>query len=585
MVNGFFLGNELIALAAVNSGVKSAYAYPGTPSSEILSAFQKFAPERYAQWSLNEKIALELAAGEAISGASTLCCMKMVGLNVAADPLFSVAYTGVDGAMVLVSADDPGPYSSQTEQDSRMYAVSAKMPVLDPCNPQDAYRLTILAYQISEKYKLPVMVRPVMRVCHSRQNFEAGDGSTQQGRETVMHGTFRKDMPRWAATPKFRRILHEKLNKNLDFLAAELAPKIPEKRYDMAVVASGYAYAMAKDVIEEMNLPFDIIKVDMPFPLDRQFVIEAELVYDRIVVLEETFPVIEHNFTIKTVGRLTGLVPSEGELTADIIADILLKTAGITRETAKAEITVNEEPVNLKPRLCAGCGHRPAFFAMKLAAPDGIFPGDIGCYTLGVNLNAVDTCICMGASITFAEALKRSNPEKPVICTIGDSTFFHTGVAGLTNAVVNSAPIVVAILDNETTAMTGFQPVPHKTGKLTIEMACQGAGVKHILKVDPYNLKKGVEALKQSLAYAHTDSAPAVVIFTKECVTKVRYKNKKIAEVADNCTDCTICYEKFECPAIYRDKAKRMAKIDESACVGCMVCIQVCPQKAIGVKK
>jgi len=580
MVNGFFLGNELIALAAVNSGVKSAYAYPGTPSSEILSAFQKFAPERYAQWSLNEKIALELAAGEAISGSSTLCCMKMVGLNVAADPLFSVAYTGVAGAMVLVSADDPGPYSSQTEQDSRMYAVSAKMPVLDPCNPQDAYRLTMLAYEISAKYKLPVMVRPVMRVCHSRQNFETGEAAAQP-----MHGQFQKDMPRWAATPKFRRILHEKLNKSLDLLAAEMAPKIPEKRYDMAVVASGYAYAMAKDIIDELNLPFDIIKVDMPYPLDRQFVIETELVYDRIVVLEETFPVIEHNFTIKTVGRLNGLIPSEGELTPDIIADILLTTAGIQHEREKAEAETAETPVNLKPRLCAGCGHRPAFYAMKLAAPDGIFPGDIGCYTLGINLNAVDTCICMGASITFAEALKRSNPEKPVICTIGDSTFFHTGVTGLTNAVVNNAPIVVAILDNETTAMTGFQPVPHLSGKLTIEQACRGAGVNHIVTVDPYNLKKGTEALKQAIAYAHTDNAPAVVIFNKECVTKTRYKNKKTAEISDACTDCTICYEKFECPAISRNMVKRMAEIDQNACVGCMVCIQVCPIKAIGAKK
>lgn len=578
MLNGFFLGNELIALAAYHAGVKSAYAYPGTPSSEILTAFQHFAKDRYSQWSLNEKIALELAAGEAISGSYTLCAMKMVGLNVAADPLFSVAYTGVEGAMVLVSADDPGPYSSQTEQDSRMYAVSAKMPVFDPCNPQDAYALTLKAYEISAKYQLPVMVRPVMRVCHSRQNF-----STETQAHPPIKGSFVKDTSRWAATPKFRRMLHEKLNRTLEKIAEEMSPAMPEKRFDMAVVASGYAYAMTKDVIDSLELPFDIIKVDMPYPLDRQFVMETEMVYDKILVLEETFPVIEHNFTIKTEGRLSGFVPAEGELTADIITACLLKTAGIP--LPKTETSSFSAPAPLRPRLCSGCGHRPAFYAMKMAAPKGIFPGDIGCYTLGINLNAVDTCICMGASITMAESLKRSNPENPVICTIGDSTFFHTGVAGLTNAVVNNAPIVVAILDNETTAMTGFQPVPHQSGHITIEQACTGAGVKHIAHADPYNLQKGVSALKEALAYAEEHNQPAVVIFNKECVTKTRYKNKKTAVILDNCTDCTICYDKFECPAISHNRIKRMAEIDENACVGCMVCIQVCPSKAIGVRK
>lgn len=578
MIKGFFLGNELMALAAIHAGVKSAYAYPGTPSSEILSSFQHLAPERYAQWSLNEKIALELASGEAISGSYTLCAMKMVGLNVAADPLFSVAYTGIKGAMVLISADDPGPYSSQTEQDSRMYAYSAKIPVLDPCNPQDAYELTLRAYEISAKYQVPVMVRPVMRVCHSRQNFE-----TTNEPITPVNGKFEKDTARWAATPKYRRILHEKLNRTLEMIAQEMTPSLPDKKYDMAVVASGYAYSMAKDVIDEFNLPFDIIKVDMPYPMDKQFTVEMEMIYDRIVVLEESFPVIEHNFTIKTEGRLTGLVPSEGELTADIIADCLMQTAGISRQPVATP--QHAAPMPLKPRLCAGCGHRPAFFAMKLAAPDGIYPGDIGCYTLGVNLQAVDTCICMGASITMAESLKRSNQEKHVICSIGDSTFFHTGVAGLTNAVLNQAPIVVAILDNETTAMTGFQPVPHMSGRITIEQACRGAGVEHIDKIDPYNVAKSADALRQAIKYAETENRPAVVIFTKPCVTRIRYKNKKTAVINDTCVDCSICYDIFECPAISRDSAKRMAVIDEDACVGCMVCLQVCPNKSIGVRK
>ena len=233
----------------------------------------------------------------------------------------------------------------------------------------------------------------------------------------------------------------------------------------------------------------------------------------------------------------------------------------------------------LKPRLCAGCGHRSAFFAIKRAAHSGIFPGDIGCYTLGTNLKAVDTCLCMGASITFAESLKRENPQRPVICTIGDSTFFHTGIPALLNAKINDAPIVVAILDNETTAMTGFQPVPHAQGKVSLEQVVNGLGIKHLAVSDPYNIKTSVELLKNALSFAEKENTPAVVILRRECVTKTKLKLNPPPKIIPGCTDCGMCYEVFECPAIFFNGES--AEIDGSACNGCLSCIDLCPRGVI----
>ncbi len=580
MGRGFFLGNELMAYAAKAAGASSFYAYPGTPSSEILSSFQKYAPERYAQWALNEKLALELAAAAAISGSVSACAMKQVGLNVAADPLFSVAYTGVSGALAIISADDPGPHSSQTEQDSRMYAYAAKIPVTDPANPADAFRLTKKAFEISKKYGVPVMVRPVMRVCHSRQSFDLPEET-----EAPRHGRFVKDPSRWAATPKHRAALHIKLTEKLKEIAEdfyselEIKPKAP-----FAVVACGYPAAVCADMKDRFEGSADFIKLDMPYPIPEGLISKIENSYEKILVLEETFPLLERSFVTRNrvYGKDTGTVPSAGEFTADSCENALNLFMEKKPENKKIYAPAETAP-GPKPRLCAGCGHRSAFFAIKRAAPSGIYPGDIGCYTLGTNLKAVDTCICMGASITFAESLKRENPEKPVICTIGDSTFFHTGIPALLNAKINGSPIAVAILDNATTAMTGFQPVPHAEGHITIEQTLKGLGINSVTVIDPYDIKASVAAVKAAIAAAKEENCPAVVIFRRECVTKTKMKAGKPPKVNPGCTDCGMCYEVFECPAITFNG--ETVEIDGASCNGCLCCVEVCPRGVIAEDK
>lgn len=573
----FYMGNELIALGAIEAGASSAYAYPGTPSSEILSAFQKFTPERYAQWSLNEKVALELASAAAISGSYSLCAMKQVGLNVAADPLFSTAYTGVTGALVLISADDPGPHSSQTEQDSRMYAYSAKIPVFDPASPEDAFCLTKKAFEISKKYGVPVMLRPVMRVCHSRTSFEISENP-----KGPLKGKFVKNTERWAATPKFRAKLHRELTDKLKLIALEELENIKiEKNNDAVIIASGYPYAVCADVMKDIGPKADIIKIDMPYPVSEELIRDIEKNYSRILVLEETFPLLENCFSDgrKVSGKRDGTVISAGEFTADRCMESLEKFMKIRLKNKEEETEPIETKPLAKPRLCPGCGHRSAFFAIKRAFPMGIFPGDIGCYTLGTNLKAVDTCICMGASVTFAESLKRENPDKPVIAAIGDSTFFHTGIPALLNAKINDSPIVIAILDNATTAMTGFQPVPHAQGKISMEKVIEGLGINFIKICDPYEIKKSVDLIKEAAAYAESEKTPSVVIFRRPCVTQHMEIFATAPEITDGCTDCGICYETFECPAITGGDGK--AVIDPAFCNGCMCCLQICPHHAI----
>ncbi|MGA1846937.1 thiamine pyrophosphate-dependent enzyme [Deferribacter abyssi] len=573
----FLMGNELIAIGAYHSGVVSAYAYPGTPSSEILEAYSHYANGCYAQWSINEKIALELAAAEAISGKFVMCSMKQVGLNVAADPLFSVAYTGVKGALIIVSADDPGPYSSQTEQDSRMYAFSAKIPVLDPINPFDAYELTKKGVELSHKFEIPVMIRPVMRVCHSRQSFDI-----LIEKKEYNYGNFKKDVSRWAATPKYRKLLHERLNEKLDKISTSYYCDYKiDRKNKFAIVGSGYSFAIVKDIVKEKQLDIDLYKFDMPFPLPVALLDEIINTYDKILVVEETQPLIEIQFARKDkiFGRLNGFITRMGELTYDYLTE---KIFNFINKELKLSKKQNFKTSGIKPRLCSGCGHRPAFYAIKKVTKDkGIFPGDIGCYTLGVNLGAVDTCICMGASVTFAEGLSRSNPEKIVISTIGDSTFFHTGIPALINAVINEAKFVLCILDNETTAMTGFQPVPHESGKVKIEKIVEGIGIDFCKVVDPYQLEEGVKVLEEAVGFVENNKKPAVVIYRHPCVTKIKYRENADVIITDDCKNCRICYEKFECPAIFENKLKNKAEIDRLICVNCGVCISVCPFNAI----
>ena len=591
------LGNEAIARGALEAGCRAVYSYPGTPSSEILPAFQRWAEEErqtvLCRWAINEKVAYELALAAAYTGMFAMVSMKQVGLNVAMDPFMSSAYTGVKGALVLVSVDDPGPHSSQTEQDSRQMALAAKVPVLDPASPSEAKEAVREAFGLSHRYQMPVMVRPVLRVAHSRQSVELGELSPPP--DDI---GFEKNPSRWAATPVHRYRLHIELNRKVEHLAKEEGERILSQlsgisRSPLGVVASGVAWAYAKDLFGN-EIP--LVKVWQPYPVEREALAELQRRFERILVLEETDPLLEAAFpdSTRVFGRLTGHIPSAGELTLEAIGEAVerLKSTSVgfhvELEVQATENTVEPSGGNgdesqpapaTKPRLCPGCGHRPVFYLMRRLFPKGIFPGDIGCYTLGVNLGAVDTCLCMGAAVSMATGLYSALDGKvPVLATIGDSTFYHSGIPPLVDAVESGASFVLVILDNSTTAMTGGQPTPAVRGP-SIESLVKGCGVPFVRKVHAYNVGALRDALREAGGFALEGKGVAVLICESPCVVYGKVPRKDPVSISSDCTGCRLCVDAFECPALYMD-GKR-ARVDETACTGCGTCIPVCPFGAI----
>lgn len=579
MFSSFLSGNEAIALASVNMGIHSAYSYPGTPASEILPAIDKFSDGLvYTQWSINEKVALELAAAEAISGKYSFCSMKQVGLNVAADPLFSIAYTGITGSLVVVSADDPELNSSQTAQDSRMYGYMSGLPVFDPSNPRDAYDITSTAIRLSEKYEIPVMVRPVEKVCHSRQSMKMEVRFKENQSKKFM-----KNATRWAATPIQRRVLKKVLYNKLNAIALDYYKfKKISKKSEKLIIASGHPFAIVNDLIMELDyLRCDLLKIDLVFPIHQAFIESILCTYDEILILEETYPIIELQFSDrnKIMGRLNDFYKKDIFLSIDNIYKILHR---FLKKEDTLHVNVSEVNKNHrieKPKLCPGCPHRGAFYAIKRAFKEAIYTGDIGCYTLGINLRALDTCICMGASISFAEGLKRTNVEKPVIAVIGDSTFFHTGLPPLVNAYINNVQVIVCILDNMTTAMTGFQRVAHESDLGLMERLVKAIGINFIKVLDPYDVKSSIDTLKEAHDYCNTQKSLAVLIFRRGCVLKEKTFYHRCIEITDKCINCGTCYKLFECPAIKYKNAT--VSIDRSLCINCGLCIDICPEGAI----
>lgn len=571
----FLLGNEAIAIGALEAGVRFAVSYPGTPASEILKAYMEFSETlkipTISKWMVNEKVAFEAALGASWCNLDSMVSMKQVGLNVACDPLMSSAYTGTIGALIVVSADDPGPHSSQTEQDSRFLAMFAKIPVFDPSSPQDAKDLVKEGVKLSREYGIPVMIRPVLRVSHSRASVEVEDIKPQSFGLEV---SFRKEPERFAATPKYRYLLHRELNEKIREIGLKNAHKLIElakelNRDEPLYITSGIFYFMALD----LGLK-NVIKVDMPYPIDVSFFNYINREFRDVWVLEETYPVIEIQFPDrrKIKGRLSGHIPLEGEIDLNLLYSIL---------SGRKLKAVSTRP-DKKPRLCPGCGHRPVFYLMKKLFPKGVFPGDIGCYTLGVNLKAVDTCLCMGASISQAigisKALNRETVNTPVICTIGDSTFIHSGIPALIEAVDSKSPIVIVILDNHTTAMTGGQPV-HNVDFEALAISC---GVKRVEKAHAYDFDDLSEKLKSLWEYTSSNLTPSVLIVDSPCVIygKVGEKRKRVPKVLEElCSNCGICYTAFECPAIIERKKK--AVILDELCTSCGVCLNVCPKGAI----
>ncbi len=572
------LGNEAIARGAVEAGVKVVTAYPGTPSSEVPMTISKIAKEYdiYFEWSTNEKVAYEVAFAGALTGLRSMVTMKHVGLNVAADAYMASAFVGVDGGFVLLSADDPLMHSSQNEQDNRHYARLANIPCIEPVSPQEAKDFTVKAFQISEEYNLPVMLRTTTRVNHTRGDVTIGD-ILKLERVPV----FEKNPKRFVTVPSNARVLRKKLLEKMETVDIELDSV--EGSGSLGIMASGIAYNYVKEAVLQLDLDAEIYKLAVTHPLSKN-VLKFLKRHDEVVVVEELEPIIEtevralaqkEGIPVKIYGK--EFIPRAFELNTFKVTNGFRKYKGLPEEPVK-ELDIPVRP----PVLCPGCPHRGAFYAMKKAARKGIYPSDIGCYTLGVvpPVSAVDSCFCMGASIGFSCGLSKFISEK-VLCTIGDSTFMHTGVPALINAVYNQHKFVVVILDNETTAMTGHQPHPGTgvTGmgeivpKVYPEKLAEAMGI-HTDVVDPYDIEATVRVLKEAV---NADEL-RVVITRRKCIFGEGVERENPYTVTDECTGCLVCINQLGCPAMSFEGDK--ASINE-LCIGCGVCAQVCPANAI----
>jgi indolepyruvate ferredoxin oxidoreductase alpha subunit len=615
MRDEIFLGNGAVALGLVEAGCQVVTSYPGTPSSEILPEVVRLVKSEglntYVEWSTNEKVALDNAYAAAISGKRAACCMKQVGLNVAADSLMSAAYIGTTGALVIISCDDPGPHSSQTEQDTRLMARLAKVPVLDPSNPEEARDMAKFAMDLSEEFSIPVILRPAIRVCHARQNL-----SWDTLKNNEKKASFEKDPGRWAATPRFRLVLHGQLNEKLKKIgerfegltAYNFHDLTPGKEYPLGIIAGGVPYSVVRDILdEEGRKDIPLLKIGTPYPFPEGLALEFMGACEKVIVIEETDTVIEYFLRDreKVLGRLSGHVPSEGELVPQVIYGLVSKVLesldlkpfadGGGREAFELVQGLGL-PIR-KPTLCPGCPHRASFFAIRKARPKAIFTSDIGCYTLGLNLGAVDTCLDMGAAITLASgfyhSFEQDQVNQPIVATIGDSTFYHSGTAGLLNAVYNDARFILVILDNAITAMTGMQPTPGlgiradgRMGKaIPLEKVVAGCGVDFIEVIDPYDIKATTKLIKKANEYVNDpDGGIAVIIARHPCV--IAYRDKAIPQpikvtVTEDCEECNLCLDRFECPALYKDEELGRVAVNQALCTGCGVCLQICPKGAI----
>jgi indolepyruvate ferredoxin oxidoreductase alpha subunit len=582
------MGNAAIALGAFSAAVDLVAGYPGTPSTEILETIAaKNDGSVYVEWSTNEKAAVEVAAGAAYSGAKTLVTMKQVGLNVASDPVMCLSYIGTgSGAMVIAVADDPGPISSQTEQDTRAFAKYANIPLLDPSSPEEAYEMTRFAFSLSEKIGKPVIIRPTTRVCHATV---MSDIELPTTREKKIGGfSFEKD-PKFVIFPPLANRRHSEFPEIFGKLAAEFT-KSPFNRLQKSgspfgIAAGGVTFAILSDVLSDLDVSdVNLLKIGTVFPSPAGLYKEFANNCEKILVLEELSPVIEEELIKNSIGRdilgkLSGDVPVAGELTYEKIRDSVKAFLGIHSEIATPQNNTPPETPMRAPVLCAGCPHRASFYAVKLAMKGeiAVYCGDIGCYTLGnaKPLEMTDTCLCMGAGVTIAQGIKRADDNVKSFAFIGDSTFFASGLTGLANAVYNQADINIIILDNGTTAMTGGQPHPgtsqtlmNTTSKqIDLEAVAKALGADFVSTANPFNLKAAVEVIEQAAAC----KGVSVVIFKSPCINITRKtKNYKI----ENCIGCGKCIREIGCPAIIKNG--KLAEINSALCYGCGLCAELC---------
>ncbi|MCE4627574.1 MAG: indolepyruvate ferredoxin oxidoreductase subunit alpha [Desulfurococcales archaeon] len=606
------LGNVAIARGALEYGVAFASAYPGTPSTEIteaLSYASRLLGAPYVEWSSNEKVALEGAIGAALAGVPAMASMKHVGVNVAADPLFSVGYMGVPASLVIVSADDPGMWSSQNEQDNRIYGIHAYIPVVEPAGAQEAKRAVIEAFKLSEKWGHPVILRSTTRIGHTRVPVETGEINLEGIKRK---GKFEKNTERYTLVPAHARKLREELVEKWERIREDLAShplnwvEGPEDA-KLLVVGAGLGYRYAKEALARLGLEDKarLLKIGTPVPLPRKLIVEEASRADKIFVVEEGDPVVEsqikealydEKIIVDIHGKEKGPIRRTGELTLDNVTAGLARVAGVPYEAPQPP----RPRISLPPRppvLCAGCPYRAVFYALRRAVGKArvrpIYNGDIGCYSLGVNppFQMQDTIVEMGGSIGLANGMSHTVEGQIPIAIIGDSTFFHAGLPGLANAVYNRAPMLVVVLDNRTTAMTGHQPHPgigvtargEPGYSIDIVDAARGLGVEYVKVIDAFNIKEGEEEFYKALEYVKKEGKPALVVARGACILlaianarRMGVKYTVYTVDLDKCTACGLCYKAFNCPAIYPgDDGK--ARIDPLLCTGCGECAQICP--------
>ena len=677
MTKKLLMANEAFAHAALEAGVRVVAGYPGTPSSELIETVAKLHAEGRAhgvhvEWSTNEKAALELLAGASYAGARCLFTCKQVGLNVASDALMSLNYVGVKGGLVLYVADDPGPISSQTEQDTRRFGDFAKVPVLDPSTPEEGFAMIKEAFDLSERHGTPVIVRPTTRICHASTFFDVEDETFAR---PLPEEGFVKD-PKWIIFPRRAWEAHGEINDRLRAMqeescgeglsrfnvVAEVAPggsfdratrlsgsefiaaKESEESFDdvlewegqersasrdldtprIGIVAGGVSVAYAREALRMLEqaqrdaglrLPaYRFLQVGTPFPFPDELARTFLRGLDAVVVYEELDHVIEDSLTRVAgrkhlprdiIGRSSGVLRERGENTVDDILTSLSSffsvyaNADIARPTQADSALRCDKPLPARlPVLCAGCPHRGSFYAVKraLGKREAVLCGDIGCYTLGnaAPLDAVDTCLCMGAGITMAQGFSVVEPQKKQVAFVGDSTFFASGLTGIANAVYNGHDITVCVLDNATTAMTGGQPHPgtgitlmgERRKPIDIEGVLRALGVECIVEADPLDLEAAVAAATEAIDF----EGPSAIIFRSPCV-QLKKPDPVLHVKQELCTGCKKCITEIGCPAIGfsveargpRSKDRGQAFVDPGQCNGCGLCVQVCPFGCIAV--
>ena len=598
------LGNESIARGAIEAGVAFATTYPGTPSSEIsLNLFQMSQEtDLYFEYSTNEKVALEVAAAAAISGVRTMCMMKHVGLNVAADPLMTLAYLGIKGGLVILSADDPYMFSSQNEQDNRYYGKLGGLPVLEPSSVREAKEMTKYAFELSEKVGEPVILRTTTRINHSSAFVDLGKINKR-----VIKGDFNRDPSRWVTVPAVARNLHVKLLENLDktlVISEDCKENFIEGEGKLGVICNGVSYLYVSDAVKDLNLEGKVktLRIGLSNPLPEKMIKQFVGSCDKVLIAEEGEPFMEE--AVKAFAQEEGItIPIAGK-SKDLFSRLYEYDPGLVREKIALFFDIDYTPAkNISaanfpeipqrpPNLCSGCSHRATFYELQKAAKemdmDMIVPTDIGCYTLGFlpPLNTGDLVICMGASISSACGFSETT-DKKIVPIIGDSTFFHSGITGLVNAVFNNHNLTLVILENGITAMTGHQPHPgvdmealnfEGYNRISIEKVVRSLGVEHVTVMKPFKVKKSIEQIKEALAF----KGVSVILSQEPCAIMLKnLKTRKLRpfQITDKCTNVRECINSIACPSFFIEEDK--VKIDPTTCVGCAVCAQICPENAI----